>query len=243
MGLFRFKRFNVDDSRCGMKIGTDAVLLGAWAEVDGFSSILDAGCGSGVIALMMAQRNADASITAIDINHDAWLDTIANIAASPWPDRIVAVEGDVTAEFPDFRSGRPLLIISNPPFFNETLRSPSADRALARHGDDFGVESLLKIAAANFKSAEDSLAFIAPTSRESEIEFLLSMSQLSPRRVTHVFSNPRKPSIRTLWQVGRESFGQDRVAPIEREDLFIRDADNIFTQQYLSLTSPFYLDR
>ncbi len=243
MGLFRFKKFSVDDSRCGMKIGTDAVLLGAWAKADGFHSIVDVGCGSGVIALMMAQRNDMASITAIDISHDAWLDTTANIAASPWSDRILAVEGDVTASFPDFGDGRPLLIISNPPFFNEQLRSPSADRALARHGDDFGVESLLKIAAANFKSAEDSLAFIAPTSRESEIEFLLSMAQLSPRRIAHVFSNPKRPSIRTLWQIGRESSAQYGAGAIEREYIFIRDTDNRFTQQYLSLTSPFYLDR
>lgn len=238
MGVFRFKQFSVDDSHCGMKIGTDAVILGAWTSVDGFRTIVDAGCGSGVIALMMAQRTVGTEIIGLDIEKPACEDSAANFDRSPWSARLTVRQIDVTHVFPAV--AHPLLIVSNPPFFNETLRSPKEERALARHGDDFGVDSLISIAGRQLTEANDSLAFIAPTSRTDEIEFLLSLARLSPVHVTRVYSKEGKQSIRTLWQVCHD--GGD-LRPCETDTLCIRDSANEFSDGYLKLTSPFYLDK
>ena len=191
MGIFKFKQFSVEDGRCAMKIGTDAVLLGAWTCLDGISAIVDAGCGSGVISLMVAQRSHDnTKIIAVDINHDACLDAMDNIANSPWENSVEVMEADITKFFP--QCSHPMLIISNPPFFNEKLKSPDSSRALARHGVDFGIGELIDIAASHFKSVNDSLAFIAPASRDDEIEFMLALKSVSPRRRCRVFHEKRK---------------------------------------------------
>lgn len=242
MSVFHFKQFSVDDGRCAMKVGTDAVLLGAWVDLSGAKTIVDAGCGSGVIALMSAQRSDDdTKIFAIDINDDACRDAEANVKAADREERITVVNADVTTATVFSSAESPMLIVSNPPFFNETLRSPDSARALARHGDEFGVEELIRLAASKFSSDEDSLAFIAPSSRADEIEFLLSLNRLSARRITTVFSRAGKPSLRTLWQVGRDSSASPRR--LIRDELFIRDEANRFTPQYQSLTSDFYLDK
>lgn len=239
MGIFKFKQFSVDDGRSAMKIGTDAVLLGAWTCIDGMSAIVDAGCGSGVISLMLAQRSHnDTKIIAVDVNHEACLDATDNIAISPWKNRVEVIEADITDFFPE--CSHPMLIISNPPFFNEKLQSPDLSRALARHGVDFGIEELINLAASHFISVDDTLAFIAPSSRDDEIEFMLSLKRLSPRRRCRVFSRKGKKPIRTLWQVGLEGQG---CGPTICEDLFICDENNNLTSQYISLTNDFYLDK
>ena len=238
MGIFHFKQFSVDDSRCGMKIGTDAVLLGAWTATEHARTIVDAGCGSGVISLMMAQRSRAEKIIAVDISHEACLDATDNAFRSPWSERVEVVENDVTQFFPVV--SHPLLIISNPPFFNEQLHSPDADRALARHGNDFTVTELIAIADRNINHPDDSLAFIAPTGRTDEIEFQLSLHRLTVGRICKVFSREGKESIRTLWQVWRES---PSAPSLHRGSLYIRDSDNQFSEAYRKLTTDFYLDK
>lgn len=238
MGTFHFKQFSIDDSRCGMKIGTDAVLLGSWVEIGTARSIIDAGCGSGVISLMIAQRTDATRIVAVDISHDACLDAVDNISASPWSDRVEVFENDITRFFPEV--SHPILMVSNPPFFSEHLHSPDANRALARHGDDFTVMELIEIADRHFTHPEDSLAFIAPTGRTDEIEFQLSLHRLSAGRICKVFSREGKESIRTLWQVWRES---PSAPTLHREVLNIRTEDNRFSDAYRQLTSAFYLDK
>lgn len=240
MGIFNFKQFSIDDSHSAMKVGTDAVLLGAWADPEGVRTIVDAGCGSGIIALMLAQRSAGTSIRIIgvDISKDACQDARHNVELSPWRDRVEVVEADITKMFPEV--SHPILIVSNPPFFNESLRSPDTMRALARHGDEFGIAALIELASERCSSPDDTIAFIAPTSRTDEIDFMLSLKRLSARRICKVYSKVGKASIRTLWQVGRDSNG---VPPLRREELYIRSDDNEFTLRYRQLTSPFYLDR
>ena len=186
----------------------------------------------------MAQRHNEGRIHAVDVSHDACLDAVVNAGRSPWADRVEVMEADITKSFPSV--GHPLLIISNPPFFNEKLRSPDAGRALARHGDEFTVKELIEISAANMRMESDSLAFIAPTSRTDEIDFLLSLNRLSPRRICTVYSREGKASIRTLWQVGPDGANAPRM---KKEELYIRNSDNSFTKAYIDLTSEFYLDK
>ena len=119
--VFKFKQFAVLNDRTAMKVGTDGVLLGAWCPVEGARRVLDVGTGCGVIALMVAHRNTDAVIDAIDIDHDAIDEATLNFANSPWSERLTAIEGDFnnlnTAVGYD-------LIVSNPPYFTDSLLPP-----------------------------------------------------------------------------------------------------------------------
>ena len=118
---FTFKRFTVSHAKCAMKVGTDGVLLGAWAC--GGRRILDVGTGSGLVALMMAQRFVDAQVTAIDIEPGACLQARENVAASPFADRVSVVEASLQA----FRGGEYDAIVCNPPFYAGTLDSKTAE--------------------------------------------------------------------------------------------------------------------
>lgn len=128
--MFRFKQFSVEDNHSAMKVGTDGVLLGAWADVEGDMRILDVGTGSGLIALMVAQRNSCAEITAVDIDGGAVEDARHNVAQSPWGRRVEVVHGDVKSLDADIRFDH---IVTNPPYFDGALLSPDAERSVARH--------------------------------------------------------------------------------------------------------------
>ena len=128
--MFRFKQFTVCDERSAMKIGTDGVLVGAWADVEDDWRILDVGTGTGLIALMLAQRNASAKIVGIDISHEAVEEARDNFSRSPWATRLSAIEGDVCG----FEGSEKFdHIVSNPPYFVDSLHSPDALRTMARH--------------------------------------------------------------------------------------------------------------
>lgn len=238
MGRFDFKQFSLDDSRCGMKIGTDGVLLGAWADISKAARVIDVGCGSGLIALMLAQRNPDAVITGVEIDKAAYADACDNVLGSPWSERVCILNADALT-FEVEKGASPLLIVSNPPFFNEALHSPDEERALARHGTRFGVEELIKLGSEWILGEDDYLAFIAPSSRDDEVEFLLSLHRLAPCRHTVVYSRRGKKPLRSLWQVTADKYCHG----VEENALYIRDESNGYTKEYLSLTSPFYLDK
>ena len=128
--MFRFKQFAVRQDRCPMKVGTDGVLLGAWAEVrPGDRRMLDVGTGTGLIALMLAQRSA-AWITAVDIDVECATQAAENFAASPWADRLDAVSVAVQRYDPVEKFD---LIVSNPPYYVDSLLSPDEGRNTARH--------------------------------------------------------------------------------------------------------------
>lgn len=238
--MFQFKQFSISDTRCGMKIGTDGVLLGAWADASRALTALDAGCGSGLIALMLAQRNPDLKIVAIDLLPNACADAAANVAASPWPDRVEVSEGDFNLFTLPSDTPRPLLIVSNPPFFTEALRSPELSREIARHGRGFNHLSLLESAARLLSTPDDRLCFIAPASADSEIEFAIELHRLCAVRICHVYTREGKPATRTMWEIALRT----PSAPIlRREKLAIRNCKNHYTSEYQRLTSEFYLDR
>lgn len=239
MGVFRFKQFSVDDSHSAMKIGTDGVLLGAWTCADKAGSVIDVGTGTGLIALMIAQRYKDVRILGIDVDSAACMDARANVEASTWGGRVKIVGADVLGWQPDASIAHPLCIVSNPPFFNEALRSPDSSRALARHGDGFGVESLIGWASHVMTGKDDTLSFIAPFGRDDETQYQLSLCRLVAVRITDVVSREGRTPVRRLYEVMRD----DAVtAPCGCDTLVIRDSDGRYTAQYIALTDKFYLD-
>lgn len=232
MAAFHFKLFDVDDCGCGMKIGTDGVLLGAWADTRGASQIIDLGAGSGLIALMMAQRVPEARITAIDISPKACDAARENALRSPWAERIDVACADAAAiEIEE----RPQLIVCNPPFFTSTLKSPDADRAAARHTGSLSPQSALRFAA-RWLAPGGSIALITPSDIESDLIFEAEMLKLKLRRQCRVASVVGRKPIRTLWQFNTSD------GPMSATDIAIRDASNNYTDQYKQLTQDFYLN-
>ncbi len=236
MGVFHFKHFQVDDSGCAMKTGTDGVLLGAWATPAHGSRVVDAGCGSGLISLMLAQRDPSLSVTAVELDPAAAEAARLNVNASPWSDRIEVV----TADLLEMSLPAPCHIVSNPPFFVETLRSPDPSRALARHGDTLNVESLIDLAG-RLSQADNSLlglSFIAPATSLEDILFRLSLRRLAPVRVCKVLPRPGRSPVRVLIESAPDS---TVTRPCEYSELLLRDSDGSPSEEYRRLTADFYL--
>lgn len=230
---FHFKRFDVVNRHSAMKVGTDGVLLGAWAGVAGVRSAVDAGCGTGLIALMLAQRGV-VDITAVDIDPVAVDEASANVAASPWPEAVTLWHGD----FIDWAAAHPLsvdLVVCNPPFFTETLRSGDNRRAAARHEGTLGIASLLE-ASATVLNERGRVALVSPASRENEIAMLAAVSRLYINRLSRVASRPGKPPKRLVVELSRSNI------PAVIETLYINDNTSDFSDAYCRLVSDFYLN-
>ena len=172
---FQFKQFTVWHDQCAMKVGTDGVLLGAWASVERARRILDIGTGTGLVALMLAQRSLlDAKIVALEIDEAAAGQARENVARSPWQERIEVVQAD----FKKYRSSDKFdVIVSNPPYFVDSLECPDRQRAAARHNDSLTYEELLegvnRLLAADGLFKRTLIAF-SFSNRECVIEELLT---------------------------------------------------------------------
>ncbi len=142
---FQFKQFKINQDRCAMKVGTDGVLLGTWTDVSGVQSILDVGTGTGLIALMLAQRSSAAIISGIEIDGDAAAQAVENVNNSPWREKI-NIEAVSLQTFTKNTGCRFDLIVSNPPYFNKSLKNPDAQRSVARHSDLLSRQDLLTAA-------------------------------------------------------------------------------------------------
>ncbi len=141
MGGFTFKQFHVDHDLCAMKVGTDGTLLGAWAaDGEDYAHILDVGCGSGLISLIMAQRCSNALVTAIDIDEGAVSQTRINADHSPWAARITTLKVRMQNHTPAAPYDH---IVCNPPFFSHSLKCPDEQRTAARHADSLSLNDLL----------------------------------------------------------------------------------------------------
>jgi tRNA1Val (adenine37-N6)-methyltransferase len=215
-----------------MKVGSDGVLLGAWATPGG-SRILDVGTGTGLIALMMAQRNRQAIVDAIDIDLKACLQASENAAASPFANRIYITRLSL-ADFALSAPNRYDLIISNPPYFKASLKSLDPRRAAARHDDNLPLEHLLRYSAA-LLAPEGRIALILPSSRDRELRGIAVSYGLKPIRATQVQSAQGESPKRILYEFSPEYTGKET-----RQTLAIRHLDS-YTDEYRRLTADFYL--
>ena len=238
---FRFKQFEVWHDKCAMKVGTDGVLLGAWCQVEevrGQTSdvrILDVGTGSGVIALMLAQRCCEAQIDAIDIDPDAVAQAQDNFTRSPWAERLhvhhVAFQ-DVKYQISNFKYD---LIVSNPPYFVDSLKNPDQHRHTARHTDTLSYADLLSCAA-ELLADDGTLALILPAEAENTILNLAQTAGLFPTRLTHVYSKPGKPMKRVLV-----AFKKGTGLSYETTNFYIESKTSPRSEEYQELTKDFYL--
>ena len=215
-----------------MKVGTDGVLLGAWVRGrESDRRILDIGTGTGVIALMMAQRANNAHITAVEIDAPSAADARDNAAASPWRERVEVVECDI-AEYDHGESYD--LILTNPPYFSESLLPPDSGRAAARHTGLLTFDVLVD-AVVRLLAHDGRFALILPMAEALRFRTIAVGRGLFPQRMTEVWSTPRSGAIRLLTEYGREPLPEPPVA-----DRIVVD-DGGFTLEYRALTKDFYL--
>lgn len=221
---FAFKRFTIHQQRCAMKVGTDGCLLGAWAR--GGRRVLDVGTGTGVIALMMAQRFPASSVTALDVDADAVRQARENVEASPFG-RQVSVE---QADFLHWDGEGPFdAVVSNPPFFVNSLTSPDARRSLARHAASLPYEDLLQ-KACSLLAEDGEVSVVVPFDCRSRMESAAALAGLQPSRLCAVRTTLRKPPRRYLL-----SFRKQAAGPLESAELLIG------SPAYVSLMQDFYL--
>lgn len=232
--FFQFKQFVVFHDKCAMKVGTDGVLVGAWAQVDGAARILDIGTGSGLIALMLAQRNPQAFVVAVDIDEAAVEQVRENVARSPWADRMDVTRLDIR-QAPEEWKGRFDAIVSNPPYFVESVKCPQAQRNTARHTDALDFKALLA-KVAFLLSDEGCFSVILPAQAASDFVALALKEGLSLSRQTWVHSRAELPPKRVLMAFVKSSCLQTEI-----RHLAIETTHHVYTSEFKELVKSFYL--
>ena len=233
--MFSFKQFSLEQDRTAMKVGTDGVLLGAWTPIEKNPySILDIGTGTGIIALMLAQRSTAEQIDALEIDEDAYEQATDNFENSPWNDRLFCFHAGLD-EFVEDPEDEYDLIVSNPPFYSEDYKSSNEQRDLARFQDAMPFEDLIE-AAALLLSENGIFSVIIPFKEEEKFIDLCAEVELFPLKVTRVQGIPTselKPSLL--------AFSRNETPNFPIDELIIETARHIYTPEYIELTKEFYL--
>ena len=233
--MFSFKQFSLEQDRTAMKIGTDGVLLGAWTPIEKNPySILDIGTGTGIIALMLAQRSTAEQIDALEIDEDAYEQATDNFENSPWNDRLFCFHAGLD-EFVEDPEDEYDLIVSNPPFYSEDYKSSNEQRDLARFQDAMPFEDLIE-AAALLLSENGIFSVIIPFKEEEKFIDLCAEVELFPLKVTRVKGIPTSEIKRSLL-----AFSRNETSNFPIDELIIAIARHIYTPEYIALTQDFYL--
>lgn len=233
---FQFKKFTVAQDNCAMKIGTDGVLLGAWASVaHAPETILDIGAGTGIIALMLAQRSTAQLVDAVEIEDNAFVQAVENFERSPWGDRLFCYHASFE-EFAEEMKGEVQydLIVANPPFYTDQFSSGDAKRDQARFSKALPKENLLK-GVSELLAETGKFNLIIPYQEESVLLELAQSYHLYPHRLTRVKGDKNSPVKRSLCE-----FGLDHKT-FDIEELIIEDTRHRYTPEYVQLVKEFYL--
>lgn len=232
--MFQFKQFSIEQDRCAMKVGTDGVLLGAWTPlINNPFSILDIGAGTGLIALMLAQRSQAEQIDAIEIDADAYEQCVENFENSPWNDRLYCYHAGLD-EFVDEVEELFDVIVSNPPFYTDEFKSGDEKRDSARFEDALPFEELIE-AADFFLSDTGIFSVIIPYKEEVRFVQLCQERGLFPLKINRVKGTPTTEIKRSLL-----AFTRIQQAPFI-DELVIETVRHQYTPEYIELTKDFYL--
>ena len=237
---FQFKQFTIHQDRCAMKVTTDACLFGAWVAEEvrslesGTGSSLDIGTGTGLLALMLAQKNPEMKIDAIEIDKDAAEQAKINAGSSPWKEQINIVQDDVKAfsfekEFD--------LIISNPPFYENEIRSATDSKNVAHHSENLTLKELLAIIKDNL-SKTGSFFLLLPYKRNEEIKKLLKDHELSISKILFVRQSVKHDYFRIMLK-GKLS-DQENIET-EFNEMSIGDESQQYTNEFKQLLKDYYL--
>lgn len=229
---FALKKMRIEQENCAMKVSTDACIQGAWTPINkNCKHVLDIGTGTGLLALMLAQRKENLIIDALEIDDLAAVQAKENVANSPFAQQINVHKNDAkkwqAKELYD-------LIICNPPFFSKSLKGANSQRNLARHNDDFSFEDLIKAINKNLEN-NGQASILLPTSELPRWEIALEKSEL--RTCHKLFIKPfaHSKANRVIIILGKN------ISEIKREELVIYDAPKQYTAEFTNLLRPFYL--
>lgn len=231
---FKFKEFTVNQDQCAMKIGTDGVLLGAWASLEKQPfAALDIGAGTGILSLMLAQRSNCEVIDALEIDELAYEQCVENFETSPWSDRLFCYHADL-AEFTEEIEDQYDLIICNPPFYSEDYKTENSQRDLARFQDAMPFEHLIH-SVSKLLMKEGTFCTIIPFKEEDKFIALASKVNLKANKITHVKGSHTSETKRSLIEM---SFSESEI---KVNELVIENARHNYTNEYVNLTKDFYL--
>ena len=232
--MFRFKQFNVDQSGCAMKINTDGVLLGVLADAEQPRNILDIGTGTGVIALMLAQRFSDARIDAVEIDPVAAGTAKRNFVDSPFSERLSIYPVGFEQFFESNPDKKYDLIVSNPPFYINSLKSPQAEKQLAKHADKNFFENLV-IAASNHLNSNGLLCLILPIDTAALIEQLATKAELKLQQTIEIRSFENSEPHRLIMYFRFEQ------GVVKGSKFVIYKSVGNYSAEYINLLKPYFI--
>lgn len=229
---FTFKQFRIVQDRCAMKVGTDSIVLGSWLPVHGAKRILDIGTGTGILALMLAQRSSsEVMIDAVELDQDAVVQAEENVNESPWRERIKVIHHDIlTFDAPHYD-----LIVSNPPYFQHGQEWGDISRQRARHTGELDHSALLKTAQ-RLLHPDGKLALVLPVSEGEKVTTLAKADGWYLQRQCLVETKRGKGPVLMLLLLG------DRETDFEEELLCLRETDNRYSEEFITLADAFYLN-
>ena len=232
--MFKFKQFSVKQAQSAMKIGTDSVLLGAWTPLNHPQSILDIGAGTGLLALMLAQRCDALTIDAVEIDEQAYIECSENFEESPWGDRLFCYHASFEEFFTEMDEPYDL-IISNPPFYSTDYKTPEKARNTARFSDALTSKQLLE-GVSRLLAVEGYFSVILPYSESETFITLAATFGLFPQKITHTRGNEKSELKRSMMLFARKPLPSYpiHIFTIEKER-------GVYTDEYKELTKEFYL--
>lgn len=232
--MFRFKQFVIQQQQCAMKVGTDGVLLGSWTRLPSNGNVLDIGTGTGLLALMVAQRTEKVSVTAIEIDYEAAVQAAENCQNSPWADRIKVVHTSLQ-EFGKLEKKSFDAIICNPPYFDQSLCCPNDKRSRARHSNSLDFDDLLDFSSVLLRE-KGFLSVVLPTKESELFEQKALQRGFFLNRLTNVYPTPKKEIKRRLMEFSTEK------KELDVQNLVIEKERHIYTDEYKNQTRDFYLN-
>ena len=229
--MFRFKQFGIAQEKCAMKVGTDGTLLGAWVKANKPQQILDIGTGTGLIAMMLAQRFPKAHVKAIEIDMDASQQAAENFQNTKWSSQLsvenISLQGFQHNSIFD-------LIVCNPPYFENNLKANNKQRTQARHNDTLSFETLID-GSAKLLNKNGSLAIILPSESKNKVEEIAQKNHLYLNRLCWVKGTEKTTIKRAILQFSFQEHS------LEENTLVIEKERHIYTEEYTKLCKDFYL--
>lgn len=232
--FFQFKQFKVYHNRCAMKVGTDGVLIGAWSDCEGRKRALDVGAGTGIISLMTTQRDENILVDAVEIDAEAAMQMKENFEASNWSDRLNVVN----KSFQEFVNKCPIkydLILSNPPYFLNSLKNSEIKKSVARHTELLPYEDLID-GVTKLLTDDGLFSAIFPYEEANIFVAMAALKGLYCVKRLDVKGAPRKPVKRVLIEFSKNK------REVQFDDMVIEEGErHAYSQKYKNLTSEFYL--
>ena len=234
MSVFRFKKFSVQNEKSAMKVNTDSVLLGAWAPINSNAKTgLDIGSGTGILALMLVQRNPNLIITGIEIEPNAFEESKTNFENSEWKQRLVVVNLPLQKHIPECKLD---CIISNPPYFIDDLKNQDATKSQARHTDTLSFKELINFAEIHL-SEMGTFSLILPKTESEIFRNIASESELHLQQIAFIQPNKNKSINRVMMCFGKEE------KELNEETFCVYQSHQVYSERHHEFTRNFYLDK